>query len=202
MGYIFLDIETTNFEINDEYVMRYLMDKKLTDASRSLDPNYSRIILIGIKLNNELRLLEGDEKDILNEFWNIIKENNNARIVTHNGYKFDVPFIIVRSIINNIKIPLEINLNPWNMIRSNHIDTMLIFSQNVFTNAGLRILARLNNINFDEDNIHGKDVERLYKEGKFEDIKNHCKNDIEILENVFNKLCRDYVEARKWTINY
>src|SRR3989344_1360217 len=130
MKYMFLDIETTNFEINDEYVMRYLMDKKLTDASRSLDPNYSKIIFIGLKLNNELKLLEGEEKNILNEFWDIIKENNNAVIVTHNGYKFDVPFIIVRSIINNISIPLEINLNPWNMIRSNHFDTMILFSQN------------------------------------------------------------------------
>jgi len=197
MNYLFLDIETAPLEINDEFVMRYLMDKKLTDASRSLDPNYSKVILIGLKLNSELKLLEGEEKDILNEFWSIIKENRDAIIVTHNGYKFDVPFIVVRSITNNIKIPSEINLNAWNMLRSNHIDTMIIFSQNVFTNAGLRMLARLNNINFYEDNVHGKDIERLHKEGKFDDIKNHCRNDIEILENVFNKLCRDYVEARK-----
>ena len=197
MNYLFLDIETAPLEINDEFVMRYLMDKKLTDASRSLDPNYSKVILIGLKLNNELKLLEGEEKSILDEFWNIIKENRDAIIVTHNGYKFDIPFIVVRSIINNIKIPSEINLNPWNMLRSNHIDTMIIFSQNVFTNAGLRMLARLNNINFYEDNVHGKDIERLHKEGKFDDIKNHCRNDIEILENVFNKLCRDYVEAKK-----
>jgi hypothetical protein len=65
MKYLFLDIETNNIEINDEYIMRYLMDKKLTDSHRSLDPNYSRIIIIGVKLNKELRLLSGEEKDIL-----------------------------------------------------------------------------------------------------------------------------------------
>ena len=196
MKYLFLDIETAPLEINDEYVMRYLMDKKLTDANRSLDPNYSKIIVIGLKLDNEVKLLTGEEKNILNEFWNIIKENNDI-IVTHNGYKFDIPFIIVRSIINNIKITKEININPWGMIKSNHVDTMLIFSQNVFTNAGLKILAKLNNIEFEDNKVMGKDIERLYKENKLDLIKNHCKNDIEILEKIFNKLCKDYIENYK-----
>ena len=193
MEYLFLDIETAPLEIKDEFVMRYLMNKKLTDASRSLDPNYSKIILIGVKSNNELKLFEGEEAIILNDFWNFIKDKN-AIIVTHNGYGFDVPFIIVRSIINNIKINREINLNHWNMLKSNHLDTMLIFSQNTFTNSGLRVLARLNNIEFIDEGITGKDVERLWKENNLEKIKEHCKNDIEILEKLFNLRCKGYVE--------
>ena len=194
MDYLFLDIETAPLEINDEFVMRYLMDKKLTDASRSLNPNYSKIIIIGLKYNDELKLLTGEEKNILEEFWNFIKENNST-VITHNGYKFDVPFIIVRSIINNVKIIKEINLNPWNMLRSNHLDTMLIFSQNVFTNPNLKILAKLNNIDFNDEGILGRDVERLWKEGNLEKIKEHCKDDIEVLEKLFNLKCKGYVES-------
>lgn len=194
MNYLFLDIETLPLEINDEFIMRYLMDKKLTDASRSLNPNYSKIIVLGLKYNNELKLLTGEEKDILNEFWKLVKENNFT-IVTHNGYSFDVPFIIVRSIINNIEIPVIINTNPWAMLKSNHIDTMLIFSQNVFTNSGLKVLAKLNNIEFNDDNVMGKDIERLYKEGKFDLVKEHCKSDIEVLEKLFNLKCKGYVES-------
>lgn len=193
MKYLFLDIETAPLEINDDYVIKYLMDKKLTDASRSLDPNYSKIIVIGLKFEDELKILSGEEKGILTEFWNFI-ESNNSVIVTHNGYKFDIPFIIVRSIINNIKITKEININPWVMFKSNHLDTMIIFSQNVFTNANLKVLAKLNNIEFEDEGILGKDVERLYKEGRIEDIKNHCKKDIEVLEKLFNSKCRSYVE--------
>ncbi len=193
MKYIFLDIETAPLEIKDDYVIKYLMDKKLTDASRSLDPNYSKIIVIGVKNENNSRLFAGEEKQILIDFWNFIKENEGI-VVTHNGYKFDIPFIIARSIINNVKITKEINLNPWNVFRSNHIDVMLVFSQNVFVNSGLRILARLNNIEFEEDNIMGKDVERLYNEGRLEDIKKHCGKDIEILEKLFNKCCKNYIE--------
>jgi predicted PolB exonuclease-like 3'-5' exonuclease len=179
-------------EINDEYIMRYLMDKKLTDNVRSLDPNYSKIILIGAKYENEFKLFTGEEKEILNEFWNFIKDKEI--IVTHNGYKFDVPFIIIRSIINNVKISKEINLNPWNMLKSNHLDTMMIFSQNVFANARLRILAKLNKIEFEDEGVTGKDIERLFKEENFELIKEHCKKDIEILEKLFNLKCKDYVE--------
>ena len=193
MNYLFLDIETTPLEINDEYVMRYLMDKKLTDASRSMDPNYSKVIVIGLKYNNEIKLLTGEERDILNEFWNIIKENNFT-IVTHNGYSFDIPFIIVRSIINDILISKEININPWNMSKSNHIDTMLIFSQNTFTNSNLKILAKLNNIHFEDNGILGKDIERLWKENKLDVIEEHCKNDVEILEKLFNTKCKTYIE--------
>lgn len=194
MKYLFLDIETIPLEIYDEFITRYLMDKKLTDAARSIDPNYSKILVIGLKYDNEVNLLTGDEKNILNEFWDFFKKDNFV-VVTHNGYKFDIPFIIVRSIINNVKISKEINTNPWNMLRSNHLDTMLIFSQNVFTNANLKVLARLNHVQFKDDGILGKDVERLYKENKLKLIEEHCKGDIEILEKLFNLKCRAYVEG-------
>ena len=193
MNYLFLDIETSPLEIKDDYVIRYLMDKKLTNASRSLNPIYSKIILMGLKYNNEIKLIHGEEKEILNEFWNFIKDKD-LTMVTHNGYKFDIPFIIIRSILNNVKITKEINTNPYSMIRSNHIDTMMIFSQNVFTNSGLRILAKLNKVEFDDDKVLGRDIEKFYNEGKLEEIKMHCKNDIEILEKLFNKICKDYVE--------
>ena len=193
MEYLFLDIETVPLEINDEFIMRYLMDKKLTDAARSLNPHYSRIIVIGLKYNNEVRLLTGDEKEILTQFWDFMKTNNSV-IVTHNGYKFDIPFIIIRSMINNLRVSKEINLNHWNMLKSNHLDTMIIFSQNVFTNPNLKVLAKLNNIEFIDEGITGKAVERLWKENNLEKIKEHCKNDIETLEKLFNSKCRGYIE--------
>jgi len=194
MDNLFLDIETAPLEIKDDFVIRYLMDKKLTNDSRSLDPNYSKVILIGIKFNDELIFFDGNEKDILNNFWEFIKDKNFL-IITHNGYNFDIPFIIVRSMINNVKITRNINLNHWAMTNSNHIDTMLIFSQNVFTNSSLKVLSKLNNIDFKDDEILGKDVEKLYKENNFEKIKEHCENDIKILENLFNLKCKDYLES-------
>lgn len=195
MEYAFLDIETVPIKIENEEVKSYLMDKKITAGRRSLDPNYSKIIVIGIKVNDNLELLyDEDEKALLEKFWKFV-ENKDLKFITHNGYGFDIPFLIVRSCLNNVKITNNINKNKWNMEKSNHFDTMLFFSQNIFTNPNLHVLAHLQGIEFKDNKIRGNDVERLYGEGKIDEIKEHCKLDIEILEKVFRKSCLSYLES-------
>ena len=129
MDYLYLDIETAPLEISNEDVKSYLMDKKISKELRSFDPNYSKVICVSLKLNNnDVKAIYGDnEFEILLEMWKFIKENRSI-LVTHNGYKFDIPFLIIRSCVNNINIPIIVNTNPWNMLNSNHFDTMLFFS--------------------------------------------------------------------------
>ena len=198
MNYLFLDIEVAPLEISNEDVKTYLMDKKISKEARSLDPNYSKVVCIGVKTNNEVKMFYGDnEQEILTNFWNFVKENRGF-IVTHNGYKFDVPFLIIRSCVNNIQIPFMINTNPWNMLNSNHFDTMVFFSgSGNFTNPNMEILAKLNNIHVEKERISGLEIEKLYKLKDFEKISLRCRQDIEILESIFNKLCKGYFEGRK-----
>ncbi len=99
MKYIFLDIETTPFDIEHNDVKQYLMDKKISKEARSLNPLYSKIITIGLKtLNEPTQILFGKEKDMLEQFWKNIM-GLNTTLVTFNGYKFDIPFIILRSVL-------------------------------------------------------------------------------------------------------
>src|SRR3989344_5588029 len=115
MKYIFLDIETVPMRIEHEDVKQYLMDKKISKEERSYNPLYSKIITIGMKTFNEsTEMLIGKEKEMLEQFWGKLKGLNTI-LVTYNGYKFDIPFIVLRSIINNVKIPFSINLNKWQM---------------------------------------------------------------------------------------
>ena len=199
MNYLFLDIEVVPLEISNEDVKTYLMDKKISKEARSLDPNYSKIICASLKLDNdEIKVFYGDnEAEILENAWKIIKENK-AIIVTHNGYKFDIPFLVIRSCVNNISIPIIINTSPWSMLNSNHFDTMLFFSGfGSFINPNLEILAKLNNIHHDNEKILGSDIERFYKQKDWDKISSKCKQDVEVLEKVFNKLCKSYLESRK-----
>ncbi|MEK6834922.1 MAG: ribonuclease H-like domain-containing protein [Nanoarchaeota archaeon] len=198
MKYLFLDIETAPLEITNEDVKNYLMDKKISKELRSFDPNYSKVIAVALKINDEnVKVFHGeDEVEILKNTWEFIKESK-AMIVTHNGYKFDIPFLIIRSCINNI-LPLNISLNPWTMVNSNHFDTMLFFSgSGSFTNPNLEILAKLNNVEVEKERVSGVDIEKLYKSKEWEKIIGRCKQDVEILEKVFNKLCKNYVESRR-----
>ena len=197
MKFITLDIETVPLKIEHEEVREYLMDKKISKEARSLDPNYSKIIAIGVKVLNEPKMFYGDDEEkILNEFWNFMKEfaNKNPfyRIVTHNGYKFDIPFIIIRSCINNIDLPKEvdINTNMWNMKKSNHFDTMIFFSHyGNFINPNLDVLSKLAGIEVPKERIFGADIEKVYKNNDWGKITEHCRQDVEILEKLFEKLC-------------
>ncbi len=194
-NYMFLDIETVPIKIEHEDIREYLMDKKITKDMRSLNPNYSKIIMICIKINDIIKTFSGEEKKLLEEFWNFLDEHKDCIFVTYNGYKFDIPFLVIRSCINNIKIPININRNRWNMEKSNHFDVMLFFSQNeTFINPNLTVLANMHNIEIKGERFDGRDIERLYKNNELEKIEEHCKQDVEILEGVFKKICLGYLE--------
>ena len=144
--------------------------------------------------DDEMKILTGQEKEMLEQFWDNIK-GLNTTLVTFNGYKFDIPFIILRSILNNVKIPFSVNLNKWQMAKSNHFDVMLFFSQNeTFVNPNLRILGKMHGIESD-DKLFGYDIERLYRENKIEEIKKKCQNDIEVMEKLFLKFCKEHVDS-------
>lgn len=199
MNYIFLDIETVPLEITHDDVKNYLMDKKISKEKRSMDANYAKIIVIGLKIlnNDEIKLFSSnDEKELLQNFWNFLRDNTPFTVVTHNGYRFDIPFIVLRSCINKVDITFQINTNQWSMEKSNHFDTMIFFSHyGAFTNPNLEILNKLHSLDVSsEKRITGADVERLYKEGKIEEIKKHCGQDIRLLEQIFGKLCLDYLK--------
>jgi len=183
MNHLVIDIETVPIDIKDEMIREYLMDKQISKEARSLHPLYSKIICIVVKGREEI-VLTGEEKNILEKFWNIAREYDY--FVTHNGYGFDIPFIIIRSAINKIKYSSKIQLNKYTMNNSNHFDTMLFFSQNgVFFNVRLDVIARSLGIDVGEDRFSGREVERLFNEGRMDEIIKHCKEDVEITEKIW-----------------
>ena len=185
MNYLVFDVETVPLEIKDDIIKEYLMNKQISKEMRSLNPLYAKIICICLKpKDEEVVILSGEnEKVLLEQFWSIAKDYN--LFVTNNGYGYDVPFIIIRSIINKIRPSIKININKFSMENSNHFDTMIFFSQNVFTNPRLDIVAKTLGIDIGENRFTGAEVERLHKEGKWDEIKQHCKEDVEITEKVY-----------------
>ena len=138
---------------------------------------------------------------MLSKFWERLQEESQkdkVTIVTHNGYQFDVPFLIIRSIIKDITISMNLNTNKWSMENSNHFDTMQFFSQyGAFTNTRLTLLGKMFDIETLGEGVSGADVEKLYNEGKIDLINKHCKEDVELLEKVFYKKCIKHLEARR-----
>lgn len=186
----FVDIETTPLEFDNREIINYLMDRSF---SRFGHPLFGKIITIGVKKENEEPIVfyGNDEKEILTKFWQFLSENEIDKIVTWNGYRFDIPFINIRSAINGIKKTKNINLNKWKMLESdsNHIDCMQFFSSGgEFQFIALEIACRLMDIEVPADRIRGEDVERLFKRGEWEPIINKNKEDLILLEKLYKKI--------------
>lgn len=188
--YMVLDIEVIPKKFEESEIQEYLMDKNFP---RKLHPMFSRIVMIGYKFpkgNTEL-LYQKDEKDLLDRFWNVLHEQKPNSVVTFNGYNFDIPFIRIRSIINGIKPTMELNLNKWKSENSNHFDCMQVLSANqTFLNVALDTSCRVFDIQIPEHRQYGEAVPKLYKAGDIDAIKEHCRQDIVMTEQLYLKLRR------------
>ncbi len=188
VNYLVVDIETADIEFEDIEIRKYQLQKSIIPA---LHPFFSRIACIGVKPSNrEPIIFHGDdEKHILARFWDLVKSNPMARIVTFNGYGFDIPYINARSVFNDINPSPGINTNKWRMGNSNHFDIMQALSMTgAFAWVSLEMTARVLGVPVPDDQIPSEDMPRLFKEGDWESIIKHNTYDLELTEAVYQKV--------------
>jgi DNA polymerase elongation subunit (family B) len=186
--YAVIDIEVIPEKFDSDEVSEYLMDKNFP---RKIHPLFSKILLIGIKhVNEKIEIIHSDdEKEVLNRFWTRIKELKPDIIVTFNGYNFDIPFLNIRSNVKGIKPTMDINLVKWKYETSNHFDCMQVLSANqTFLNVALEISCRVFKIPVPENRVSGEEVPKLYAKAEVETIKEHCRQDVEMAEQLYLKL--------------
>jgi DNA polymerase elongation subunit (family B) len=169
-------------------IMEYLMDKSFP---RKMHPLFSKIIMIGLKKPglNPILIYGRQEKNILNRFWKYMEKVQPERIVTFNGYNFDMPFIGIRSKLNNIPPSVEFNSVKWRMEQSNHFDCMQLLSgKENFLNVALEISCRLLGIQVPDERIKGEEIPTYFSSGNVDPIKMHCVQDLEMTEQLYQKL--------------
>jgi len=138
-----------------EKITKYINEAKKTATSKfSLSPLTGKIILIGvasfkplslsddgIKLTTEYgdmyyKQFEGDEKELLKNFWDFFSSAqlvNGEPLVTYNGKKFDLPFIFTRTMLllpgyqPKTRIKLNEYISKYNTDK--HIDLYNIFEE-------------------------------------------------------------------------
>ena len=186
--YAVIDIEVIPERFGSDEVKEYLMDKNFP---RKIHPLFSKILLIGIKCGNEkIEIIHSDdEKEVLHSFWSRIAELKPDIIVTFNGYNFDIPFLNIRSNVKSIKPTMDINLVKWKYETSNHFDCMQVLSANqTFLNVALEISCRVFKIPVPENRVSGEEIPKLYGKNEVETIKEHCRQDVEMTEQLYLKL--------------
>jgi predicted PolB exonuclease-like 3'-5' exonuclease len=154
-----------------------------------LDGGFGRVLCIGWAIDDspvEVVCL-GPERELLQTFLNEIGDTAGKMptIVGHNIAGFDLRFLWQRCVVNGVfpsGLLSAMNAKPWDKVIN---DTMLMWHpQNKVSLAKLcKILGIPKN-----DPVDGSQVYQLLKEGKTQQIIEHCESDVEATRAVHRKL--------------
>lgn len=192
MKICFLDIETVptdrSLEENGLLDAQIQLDEADLIKKLSLSAATAKIICLCYAIEpsvvSEVQVLEGEETEIIRNFWKLALECN--LFVGHNILDFDLRFIYQRSVIHQIKPSREI---PFTRFRSAPIyDTMQEWSKWGREHASLDMLSRALGIPSPKQSLDGSKVYPYYRAGKLAEIVEYCKRDVESVRQVYRRL--------------
>jgi DNA polymerase elongation subunit (family B) len=133
-----------------------------------------------------------DEKTVLLEFKGMLEkiDSPSVRLCAHNGKEFDFPYLSRRMLVQNIPLPVALNLSgrkPW---ETPHLDTMEMWKFGDYKHyTSLDLLAAIFNIPSSKNDMDGSQVNHVYyKEKNLEKIKTYCTRDVVVLAQLYLKL--------------
>jgi len=110
-----------------------------------------------------------DEKELLEKFWQIA--SLYEQFVSYNGRKFDVPYLVFRSLVNKVTIPVDIN-------GTGHVDLQVCLRPYGTRAYKLEAISKaLGVTNPKEKGVSGLHVSRLYEEKKYQEIIDYVARD-------------------------
>ena len=158
----------------------------------SFDGTFSRIVCIGViafsdsmEPQGAMAWYGGQEKELLRRFWEWIGKNRPSLFITHNGLGFDLPFIKKRSVIQQVKLTMEISLAKF---RNEPVyDTLAVWSN--WDSRGwvkLDVLARV--LNVETKSGSGKQVAEMWQAGQGKEIADYCLQDCYVTYACYSKM--------------
>ena len=206
MSRVIVDIETIgrDFEVYDEKSQNYLLkyaqteeEQEMVKKNLALHSLTGEVVTIGMLnpdtgkgvilfQNKEMEIDDfeegglsyesGNEKELLEKFWNMVK--TYKQIITFNGRGFDIPYLMMRSAINNVRVSR--NFMGYRYNPKEHCDLM---EQLTFYGATrkftLDFYAKSFGIKSSKDKgIDGSMVGELYKQKKYLDVARYCHRDL------------------------
>lgn len=158
----------------------------------SFDGTFSRIVCIGmIAFSDSMEPQEalawygGQEKELLRQFWAWMGKARPGLVITHNGLGFDLPFIKKRSIIHQVRPPVEISLAKF---RTEPVyDTLAVWSN--WDSRGwvkLDVLARA--LGVETKSGSGKQVAEMWQAGRGREIAEYCLQDCYVTYACYSKM--------------
>lgn len=179
------------------------------------DANLGRILCIGYAEQNErgavvergcfgwreeARDFETDEEIVLAGFWQLLRGFDVSRdlIVGHNIMDFDLPFIVRRSIIKNVRPTVKFYFGKYR--KAPIFDTMRVWDCLKWgRSTSLRKLAFALGLEGPKtEDIDGSKIYDAFLEGRFEEIYRYCRRDVETTRRAWNTMnCEPPAQKRQ-----
>lgn len=205
MRHLFIDIETLGHEPeknkiqppknykSDEAIEKYRnenLDKIWREnALKSL---HCDVICVGYAFDSEpVEAIYGDEKDMFIALDAILAKGDNPEhllVVAHNGLNFDFPILRHRAIKYGLKTLFNV-LDFKNKYDPRVQDTQALFAGTDYKgHYSLDNIAKFLGIEGKSEGIDGAKVHDYFLDGRIKEIADYCRQDVEVLRNVYNKL--------------
>jgi hypothetical protein len=192
MKILYFDIETvpTDQSLKEHGLLeaQIQIDEAEIIKKLSLSAVTAKIICLGYaiepSLTNTVDVLQGEETDIIKNFWKLAADCN--LFVGHNILDFDLRFIYQRSVIHQIKPSRDI---PFSRFRNAPIyDTMHEWSKWGREHTSLDSLSKALGIPSPKENLDGSKVYPYYRAGRIGEIVAYCKRDVDSVRQIYHRL--------------
>lgn len=183
-------------ELNKKTGLEYTLEEYFAEKAPLYAP-FGRVvtIVVGRIKDNKIYLktyASYNEKELLEEFNRdlqlVYQSNPNIKLVGFNSNGFDSPYLLKRTIINNIRpaSPLdEGGAKPWEM---RALDLSKVWQGSAFYPDSLIAVATALNLPSPKDALCGGDVSKAFYEGRLPEIVTYCLKDVETTARVYRKL--------------
>lgn len=191
------------FQRKNEDGMQDLSDEQIYEKCASWFPEFGKIICIsigqvkfdeaGVPQTSNIRSFYGDnEKELLHEFNGtmqaVFNKNSSVKLVGHNIKRFDMPWIVKRSLINGLKVPHQFHFQKQKPWENCLVDTYEIWKFGGMNSTSLDLICAVFDIPSPKQDMSNDQVSERYYEGQLEKIKTYCEGDVEATMNVMLKV--------------
>lgn len=138
------------------------------------------------------------EEEMLSDFWR--GAINYHDFVSFNGRSFDVPFLMIRSAINKVKVSVDLMSdrylrNPYKEIRHYDLLDLLSFYGAVRRKGNLHLYCRAFGIKSPKaEGITGDDINRLFNDKKYKEIAEYNSWDLIATWELYRRW-KEYIKA-------
>ena len=184
--------------LKDPIKIKANIEKKETERLENfgLNPTTARIACFGCHTNDRSHhyILEEEsaeaEKALIKKAWDILSTGDH--FVTFNVNTFDVPMLLMRSLVNRVRPAVKIATKKY--VITNHTDVRAVLSNwDQYKPGKLDFYSRLLLGKTPKGEFDGSDVQMMWDMGLYDDIAKYCEGDCEATFQIYELLTKYYL---------